>query len=212
MVCPIRISLSVTPRCSALSADTLKARKAAVTNRDRMVVWYTTFPLCAFGGRSVHNSPSTSRNLFFSGVAIGTKREYRRACDKHERAKRPKGGFVGMQPLESQAHHEGADGRPDDEAGEQVSVQLPEALHSEISGRQKSNHVNFGAGCQTETDDADNWRDGAIEQIDSEARQKKEDGRNQWREYLVNQVSGQQAPGHRREADGNHQRRRRLGR
>src|SRR3977135_2010162 len=161
MVCPIRISLSVTPRCSALSADTLKARKAAVTNRDRMVVWYTTFPLCAFGGRSVHNSPSTSRNLLFSGVAIGTKREYRRACDKHERAKCPKGGFVGMQPLESQAHHEGSDSRTYDEAGEQVSVQLPEPFHSEISRRKISDHVNFGAGRQTETDNARNRGAGA---------------------------------------------------
>src|SRR6266436_3183275 len=122
MVCPIRISLSVTPRCSALAADTLKARKAAATNRCRMVVWCMTFPLCAFGGRSFHNSPSACRNLFFSRIAIGTEREYRRACDKHERAKRPKGRFVGMQPLESQAHHEGSDSRPDDEAGEQVSV------------------------------------------------------------------------------------------
>src|SRR2546423_13677277 len=122
MVCPIRISLSVMPRCSALAADTLKARKAAATNRCRMVVWHMIFSLCAFGGRSVHNSPGTSRTLCFSGIAIGTEREYRRGCDQHERAKRPKGRFVGMQPLESQAHHERADGRSNDEAGEQISV------------------------------------------------------------------------------------------
>src|SRR3954453_4365578 len=122
MVCPIRISPSVTPRCSAFPSDTLKARKAAATNKCRMVVWCVTFPLGAFGGRSVPNSPSTSRNLCFSGIAIGTEREYRRGCDKHERAKRPKGRFVGMQPLESQTHHERADSRPDDKAGEQVSV------------------------------------------------------------------------------------------
>src|SRR5437667_8195054 len=106
------------------------------------------------GGSSVHNSPSAYRCFFSSRIAIGAEREYRAACEKHERAKRPEGGFVGMQPLESQAHHEGADSRPDDEAGEQVSVQLPEAFHSEISGRKKSNHVDFGTGCQTETDDA----------------------------------------------------------
>src|SRR5882757_1267279 len=155
MVCPIRISLSVTPRCSALSACTLKARRAAVKNRCRMVVWCMASPLCVFGGRSVHNSPGACRSLFFSRIAIGAERKYRAACEKHERAKRPKGGFVGMQPLESQAHHVGSDGRPDDEAGKQISVQLPEALHSEISGRKKSNHVNFGTGRQTETDDAD---------------------------------------------------------
>src|SRR6476660_9021041 len=122
MVCPIRISPFVTPRCSALAADALKARKAAVTNRRRMGVWYMASLLCVSSGRSVHNSPSTRRNLCFSGIAIGTEREYRRGCDQHERAKRPKGRFVGMQPLESQAHHERADSRPDDEAGEQVSV------------------------------------------------------------------------------------------
>jgi len=72
-----------------------------------------------------------------------------------------------MQPLESQAHHVGSDSRTDDEASEQVSVQLPEAFHSEISGRKKSNHVNFGTGCQTETDDAYDRRDGAVEQVDS---------------------------------------------
>src|SRR5712671_8132081 len=110
-------------------------------------------PLNAFGGRSVHK-PNTSWTLFFSGIAIGAEREDRRGCDQHEPAKRPKGRFVGMQPLESQAHHEGADSRPDDEAGEQISVQLPEALHSEISGGKESDHVNFGTGCQTETDDA----------------------------------------------------------
>src|SRR6266436_1122722 len=154
MVCPIRISPSVTPRCSALPADTLKARKAAVTNRRRMVVWYMASPLGVFGGRSVHISPGTDQSLFFSRIAIRTEREYRAACEKHERAKRPEGGFVGMQPLEGQAHHVGSDRRTDDEAGEQVSVQLPEALHSEISGRKKSNHVNFGTGRQTETDDA----------------------------------------------------------
>src|SRR5258705_4366161 len=150
MVCPIRISLSVTPRCSALPADTLKARKAAVTNRCRKVVWYMASPLCAFGRRGVHNSPSACRSLFFSRISIGTEREYRAACEKHERAKRPKGGFVGMQPLESQAHHVGYDSRTDDEAGEQVSVQLTEAFHSEISGRQKANHINFGTRCQTD--------------------------------------------------------------
>src|SRR5258705_13695918 len=113
-------------------------------------------PLCVFGGRSVHSSPGAYRRLFFSRVAIGTQRKYRAACEKHERTKRPKGGFVGMQPLESQTHHVGSDSRTDDEAGEQVSVQLPEAFHSEISGCKKSNHVNFGTGCQTETDDAHN--------------------------------------------------------
>src|ERR1700687_2139265 len=154
MVCPIRISPSVTPRCSALSADMLKSRKAAVINRCRMAAWYMAFPLCVFGGRGVHTSPSAYRSLFFSRIAIGTEREYRAACEKHERAKRPKGGFVGLQPLESQAHHEGSDGRTDDEAGEQVSVQLSETFHSEISGRKKPNHVNFSTGCQTETDDA----------------------------------------------------------
>src|ERR1700686_1120376 len=122
MVCPIRISPSVTPRCSALPADVLKARKAAVTNRCRMVVEYMASPLCVFGDRSVHNSPSACRGLFFSRIAIGAEREYRAACEKHERAKRPKGGFVGMQPLESQTHHVGSDSRTDDEAREQVSV------------------------------------------------------------------------------------------
>src|SRR5882757_7269005 len=111
-------------------------------------------PLCVFGGRSVYNSPGAYRGLLASRKAIGTEREYRAACEKHERAKHPKGGFVGMQPLESQAHHVGSDSRTNDEAGEQVSVQLPEAFHSEVSGRKKSNHVNFGTGCQTETDDA----------------------------------------------------------
>src|SRR5882757_4413252 len=110
-------------------------------------------PSCLFGGRSVYNSPSACRRAFFSWIAIGTEREYRTACEKHERAKRPEGGLVGMQPLEGQTHHVGSDSRTDDEAGEQVSVQLPEAFHSEISGRQKSNHVNFGTGCQTKTDD-----------------------------------------------------------
>src|SRR5882724_7780721 len=90
-------------------------------------------PLCVFGGRSVHNSPGAYRGLFFNGIAIGSEREYRAACQKHKRAKHPKGGFVGMQPLESQAHYVGSDSRTNDEAGEQISVQLPEAFHSEIS-------------------------------------------------------------------------------
>src|SRR5713226_10439228 len=110
-------------------------------------------PLGVFGGRSVHISPGADQSLFFSRIAIRTEREYRGACEKHERAKCPKGGFVGMQSLESQPHHVGSDSRTDDEAGEQVSVQLPETFHSEVSGRKKSNHVNFGTGCQTETDD-----------------------------------------------------------
>src|SRR5258708_38866784 len=123
--------------------------------------------LCVFGGRSVDNSPSAyRRRLFVSRKAIGTEREYRAACEKHERAKHPKGGFVGMQPLESQAHHVGSDSRTNDETGEQVSVQLSEALHSKISGRKKSNHVNFGTRCQTETDDAHNRRNGGVEQGD----------------------------------------------
>ena len=94
-----------------------------------------------------------------------------------------------MQPLESQAHHAGSDGRPDDEAGEQVSVQLTETLHSEISRREKSDHVNFGPGRQTEADDARNRRDGAVEQINSEAREQKEGGRDERRENPVNEVS-----------------------
>src|SRR5258705_5307625 len=154
MVCPIRISLSVTPRCSALPADTLKARKAAVTNKCRKVVWYMASPLCAFGRRGVHNSAGACRSLFVGRIAIGTEKEYRSACENHERAKCPQGRFVGMQPLESQPHHVGSDSRTDNEAGEQVSVQLPEAFHSEISGRKESDHVNFGAGCQAKTDDA----------------------------------------------------------
>src|ERR1700732_2975079 len=107
-----------------------------------------------FGGWSVHISPGADQSFFFSRIAIGTERKYRAACEKHERAKRPEGGFVGMQPLEGQAHHVGSDSRTDDEAGAQGSVQLPEAFHSEIPRRKKSNHVNFGTGCQTETDDA----------------------------------------------------------
>src|SRR5882757_10974279 len=194
MVCPIRISLSVTPRCSALAADMLKTRRAAVANRCRVVVWYMASPLGVFGGWSVHISPCADESFFFSGIAIGPEREYRAACEKHERAKRPEGGLVGMQPLEGQAHHVGSDSRTDDEAGEQVSVQLPEAFHSEISGRQKSNHVNFGTGCQTETDDARNRCDGAVEQIDSETRKHEKEGCDERREDLVNQVSGQQSP------------------
>jgi len=61
-----------------------------------------------------------------------------------------------MQPLERQTHHGGPDRGADDKEGEQVSVQQPEAFHSEISGRQESDHVDFGAGCQTESDDARN--------------------------------------------------------
>src|ERR1700732_1446636 len=111
-------------------------------------------PLGVFGGWSIHISPGADQSFFFSRIAIGTEREYRAACEKHERAKRPESGFVGMQPLESQAHHVGSDSRTDDEAGEQESVQLPEAFHSEIPRRKKSNHVNFGAGCPTGTDGA----------------------------------------------------------
>jgi len=48
---------------SGASSDMLKARKAAVTNRCRIVVWYMASPLCVFGGRSVHNSPSAYRSL-----------------------------------------------------------------------------------------------------------------------------------------------------
>ena len=92
--------------CFDVKNNSLKARKAAVTNRRRMGIWYMASPLCVSGGRSVHNSPSTRRNYCFSGIAIRTEREYRRGCDQPERAKRPKGRFVGMRPLESQAHHE----------------------------------------------------------------------------------------------------------
>src|ERR1700680_887135 len=139
-----------------------------------MAVWYITSPLCVFGTRSVRNSPGACRRLFFSRIAIWTERKYRAACENHKRAKRPKGGPVGMQPLKSQTHHVGSDSRTDNEAGEQVSVQLPEAFHSEISGRKKSNHVNFGTGCQNETDDTRNWGDGAAEQITHEAREEEE--------------------------------------
>src|SRR5258708_36150627 len=103
------------------------------------------------------------RSPVVGGIAIGTEREYRGACEKHKRAKCPKGGFVGMQSLESQPHHVGSDSRTDDEAGEQVSVQLPETFHSEISGRKKSDHVIFGAGCQAAPDADPLRRNGAVE-------------------------------------------------
>src|SRR5258708_40005828 len=111
------------------------------------------------------------RSPVVGGIAIGTEREYRGACEKHKRAKCPKGGFVGMQSLESQPHHVGSDSRTDDEAGEQVSVQLPETFHSEISGRKESDHVNFGAGFQAKTDDARDRRTRAVEQINSDTRE-----------------------------------------
>ena len=58
-----------------------------------------------------------------------TETEYHGACEEHEHAKCPKGRLVGMQPLKSQAHQVRSEGRANDEAGEQVAVQLTETLH-----------------------------------------------------------------------------------
>jgi len=62
--------------------------------------------------------------------------------------------FVGMQPLEARPIMSGPIAEPDDEAGEQVSVQTARNASFRNSGRQESDHVNFGAGRQTEADNA----------------------------------------------------------
>jgi hypothetical protein len=94
-----------------------------------------------------------------------------------------------MQPPKSQAHQVRSEGRANDEAGEQVAVQLTETLHSEIPRREETDHVNFGPGCQAEADDACDGREGAIEQVNSEARQQEEEGRDERRENPVDKVS-----------------------
>ena len=90
-----------------------------------------------------------------------------------------------MEPLKSQAHQVRSEGRTNDEAGKQVSVQLTEALHTEIPRREETDHVNFGAGCQAEADDACDGREGGIEQVNSEARQQEEEGRDERRKNPV---------------------------
>src|SRR5882724_4852658 len=161
----------------------LRSSKAAVR--------WMPFPSRPFRRSGVHNSRRLCRSLIFGWITVGAETKDRGACNNHERAERPKGGFVGMQPLERQTHHGGPDRGADDKEGEQVSVQQPEAFHSEISGRQESDHVDFGAGCQTEADDARNRRDGAVEQIDSETREQEKEGRDERREDPVDQISGQ---------------------
>ncbi len=64
------------------------------------------------------------RRFPFGRIAIGTETEYQSAREKHERAKAPKGGLVGVQPFKSQAHQVRPEGRANDEAGEQIPVQL----------------------------------------------------------------------------------------
>jgi hypothetical protein len=49
----------------------------------------------------------------------------------------------GTQPLKSQAHQVRSEGRSNDEAGEQVAVQLAETLHAEMPRREETDHLNL---------------------------------------------------------------------
>jgi len=57
--------------------------------------------LCALGRSRIDSRSLVPLSLPLRRITIGAETKYQGAREKHERAKAPKGGFVGMQPFKS---------------------------------------------------------------------------------------------------------------